>query len=146
MQLASPAFTQEEQIPDNYTCKGDDISPPLTIADIPEGTKSLALIVNDPDAPSGSWTHWLVWNIPPETKEILEDSVPESAVLGENDFGRNEYGGPCPPSGTHRYHFKIYALDTVLALEPGASREELEEAMEEHVLDSAELVGLYSKD
>ena len=146
MKLTSPAFSQEEQIPDEYTCQGKNISPPLAIFDIPETARSLALIVSDPDALSGNWTHWLVWNIPVWTKEILEDSLPEEAVVGVNDFKKTEYGGPCPPSETHRYIFKILALDKILDLEPGASREELEEAMEEHVVDSAELVGLCSKE
>jgi len=146
MKLTSPVFSQEEQIPDEYTSQGDNISPPLAISDIPEQARSLALIVSDPDVPPGDWVHWLVWNIPVRTKEILEDSLPEEAVVGTNDFKKTEYGGPYSPSETHRYIFKILALDKVLDLEPGASRGELEEAMEEHVLDSAELIGLYSKE
>lgn len=146
MRFTSPAFSQEEQIPKDYTCDGDNISPPLAIAEIPEGTESLVIIVHDPDAPSGDWTHWLVWNIPSETREILEDSLPDEAIIGTNDFKKAEYGGPCPPSGTHRYVFKLFALDTALDLDPGSSRGELEEAMEEHVLDSVELIGLYSKE
>jgi len=146
MKLTSPAFSQEEQIPDEYTCQGKNISPPLAVSDIPKEAQSLAMVVSDPDALSGNWTHWLVWNIPVQIKEILEDSLPEEAVIGINDFKKTEYGGPCPPSGTHRYIFKILALDKVLDLEPGASRGELEEIIEEHVLDSAELIGLYSKE
>ena len=145
MQVTSPVFTQEEQIPVDYSCDGENVNPPLAIANIPTGTQSLAIIVDDPDAPSGTWAHWLVWNISPSTREILEDSVPEGAILGTNDFKKMEYGGPCPPSGTHRYFFKVYALDTKLDLAEGASRGELDEAMDEHILDSAELIGLYSR-
>ena len=145
MRLTSPAFDHEEQIPKEYTCDGKNISPPLKIEAIPERTKSLAIIIIDPDAPSGTWTHWLVWNIDPQTKEILEDNIPEKAVLGTNDFNKVEYGGPCPPSGTHRYIFTALALDTILELEEDTTRGELEEAMEGHILDTAELIGLYSR-
>jgi hypothetical protein len=146
MKLTSPAFTQEEQIPEEYTCDGENVNPPLTIAEVPEGTQSLALMVEDPDAPSGTWSHWLIWNLKPESTEIMEDSVPEGAIQGTNDFKEVGYNGPCPPSGTHRYIFRLYALDALVSLEEGADRGELEEAMEEHILDSAELVGLYTKD
>lgn len=146
MRLISPAFSQEEQMPQEYTCEAENVSPPLQVAEVPSEAKSLALIVDDPDAPSATWTHWLVWNVGPGTAEIMEDTVPEGAIVGTNDFKKAEYNGPCPPSGTHRYVFKVYALDTVLDLEEGADRGELEEAMEEHILDSAELVGLFTKD
>lgn len=146
MKLTSPVFNQEEQIPEEYTCDGANISPPLTVADVPGKARSLVLTVDDPDAPAGTWTHWLVWNIDPNTQEILEDTTPDEGVVGVNDFKKVEYGGPCPPSGTHRYVFKVYALDVMLDLEEGADRGELEEAMEDHVLDSAELVGLYTSD
>ncbi len=110
MQITSSAFKDREAIPMNYTADGEDISPPLSIRDVPEGTKSLALIVDDPDAPMGTWDHWIVFNIPSDTREIAEGSAPEG-IRGMNDFGKLEYGGPAPPSGTHRYKFKIYALD-----------------------------------
>ena len=105
MKLASPAFAHNAIIPQKYTCQGEDISPPLTISDIPKGTVSLALINDDPDAPMGTWDHWLIWNIKP-TAEIKEDSAP--GTQGKNSWGRNDYGGACPPSGTHRYFFKLY--------------------------------------
>ena len=123
MKLASPAFAHNAIIPQKYTCQGKDISPPLTISEIPEGTVSLALITDDPDAPMGTWDHWLIWNIKP-TAEIKEDSAP--GTQGENSWGRNDYGGPCPPSGTHRYFFKLYALDSQLDLAKGATKAELE--------------------
>ncbi|OGD63872.1 hypothetical protein A2160_01405 [Candidatus Beckwithbacteria bacterium RBG_13_42_9] len=144
MKVTSPVFTQEEQMPEDYTCDGENVNPPLNIVNLPAGTQSLAIIVDDPDSPAGNFTHWLVWNINPQTKEIMEDSVPENAVVGTNDFKKMEYDGPCPPSGTHRYVFKVLALGTKLELGEGATREELDEAMDEHVLDSAELIGLYS--
>lgn len=143
MKISSSAFENNGLIPAKYTCNGEDINPPLFFADIPDGTESLALIAEDPDAPAGTWVHWLLWNIPPETGEIGENSVPEGALSGVNDFVKNSYGGPCPPSGTHRYFFKLYALDKKLSLPEGARKEELEKAMEGSVLDSAELVGLY---
>jgi len=140
--VKSPAFENNGFIPSKYTCDGEDVNPPLRIEGIPEGTKTLALIVDDPDAPMGTWDHWIVWNIPP-VEEIKEDSVP--GVEGLNDFNKHSYGGPCPPSGTHRYFFKVYALDTELDLSPNARKEDLEKAMEGHILAKGELVGLYSR-
>ncbi|GBD33805.1 Putative lipoprotein LppC [bacterium HR34] len=145
MIIESPAFKNNERIPQKYTCDGKDINPPLIISGIPENAKSLALIVDDPDAPMKVWVHWLLWNIPASISEIKENSVPEEAVLGMNDFGRLEWGGPCPPSGTHRYFFKVYALDTNLDLPEGSRKEDLEKAMEGHILDFAQLIGLYSR-
>jgi Raf kinase inhibitor-like YbhB/YbcL family protein len=142
MKITSPAFAHNAIIPTKYTCQGQDISPPLTISDIPEGTISLALINDDPDAPMETWDHWLIWNIKP-TGEIKEDSAP--GTQGKNSWGRNDYGGPCPPSGTHRYFFKLYALDSELDLPKGATKAELEEGMEGHILEQAELIGLYKK-
>ena len=142
MKLVSPAFAHNTIIPKKYTCQGEDISPPLTISDIPEGTVSLALINDDPDAPMATWDHWLIWNIKP-VEEIKEDSVP--GTQGKNSWGRNDYGGPCPPSGTHRYFFKLYALNCELDLQQGATKAELEAAMEGHILERAELIGLYKK-
>ncbi|MFO8016428.1 MAG: YbhB/YbcL family Raf kinase inhibitor-like protein [Candidatus Woesearchaeota archaeon] len=142
--LRSPEFGHEGRIPDKYTCKGNDINPPLEIENIPEGTESLALILDDPDAPTGTFVHWTLWDMEP-AERISEDSVPSGAVQGTNDFGKAAYGGPCPPSGEHRYFFRLYALDTKLDLEEGASREELEDAMEGHIIEKAVLMGLYSK-
>lgn len=142
MKIASSEFKHNESIPRKYTCQGQDINPPLTIEDIPPGTKSLALIVDDPDAPGGMWVHWVVYNIP-VTKEIAENSVPGNQ--GINDFNRKDYGGPCPPSGTHRYFFKIYALDTVLGPEGVVSKKQLEEKISGHILGQAEIIGLYKK-
>lgn len=142
MQLTSPEFTHQEFIPRKFTCEGEDISPALTIEDIPAATKSLALIVDDPDAPMGMWVHWVVYNMP-KISRIEENSIP--GEQGMNDFHRKDYGGPCPPSGTHRYFFKIYALDKELNLKAGLSKKELEKAMQGHIIEKAELVGLYKK-
>lgn len=145
MEITSPAFGQNERIPEKYTCDGENVSPPLLISGVPEEAKSLVLISDDPDAPVGTWTHWTLWNIQPDAMEIKENSVPVGAVEGKTSFGSSGYGGPCPPSGTHRYFFKLYALDAMLALEPGAGLRDLERVMEEHTLAKAELVGLYSR-
>jgi len=143
MKLASPEFKQNSLIPKKFTCQGADINPALVIEGAPLNTKTLALIVDDPDAPMGMWVHWVMYNIPIATR-IDEDSIP--GKQGMNDFGRHDYGGPCPPSGTHRYFFKIYALDTELDLKEGADKKALEKAMEGHILGKAELIGLYKKD
>ncbi|MGH2644536.1 MAG: YbhB/YbcL family Raf kinase inhibitor-like protein, partial [Chitinophagaceae bacterium] len=129
MQLTSGAFKNEEEIPAKYTCSGEDINPPLIISGIPAKAKSLAFILDDPDAPNGTFTHWIMWNIYPQTKNIAENSVPRNAIQGENSAGQNKYFGPCPPSGIHHYHFKIYALDTMLSLPGNAHVEQLEKAM-----------------
>lgn len=144
MLIISSAFKNNDFIPAKYTCDGDNINPPLDIDGVPEGAQSLALIVGDPDAPRGTWTHWLVWNIDPKTMEISEKSLPQWVIEGKTSFGKPGYGGPCPPSGTHRYLFKLYALDTALDLTPQADKSELEKAMAGHVLEEAELIGLYS--
>ena len=141
MKIKSPAFEQDQMIPAKYTCQGEDINPQLIISNIPKEAKSLALIVDDPDAPAGTWTHWVVFDIPVENSEIKENTIP--GTQGLNNFGRNEWGGPCPPSGTHRYFFKIFALDTDLKLKEGTEREVVEKAMKEHVLDKAELMGKF---
>jgi Raf kinase inhibitor-like YbhB/YbcL family protein len=138
----STAFREGEPIPAKYTCEGRDINPPLDIGDIPEKAKSLALIVDDPDAPRKTWVHWLVWNIP-ITHHLKEDTVP--GEQGWNSFKRFSYGGPCPPSGTHRYFFKVYALDTLLKLTSQTSQKELEQAMNEHILAFGELMGVYAR-
>jgi Raf kinase inhibitor-like YbhB/YbcL family protein len=145
MFITSPAFEHNSTIPSKYTCDGDNMSPPLAFGDIPADTQSLVLIVDDPDAPVGLWVHWLVWNISPDTAAIEESSVPEGAVQGTNSGEVARYEGPCPPDGEHRYFFKLYALDTELNLPTEAGKEELEERMVGHVLDKAELVGLYER-
>ncbi|RMD67029.1 YbhB/YbcL family Raf kinase inhibitor-like protein [Candidatus Pacearchaeota archaeon] len=145
MEISSPAFAHNSPIPSKYTCDGQDINPPLTFANVPSSAKELVLIVDDPDAPAGVWTHWVVYNIPPQTAGIDENSIPANAVQGTNSWGKSAYGGPCPPSGTHRYFFKLYALNSPLQLSPGASKTELENAMQGKVIASAELVGTYTR-
>jgi hypothetical protein len=145
LKITSPAFVTNGYIPARFTCDGNDVNPPLEIAHVPAEAKSLALIVDDPDAPVGMWVHWVVWNIDPATREIAEDNVPLTAIQGKNDWKRNSYGGPCPPSGVHRYFFKLYALDTRLNLVTGTTKTDLEKAMHGHILADAELIGLYKK-
>lgn len=145
MKLASSAFSHNQAIPAKYTCNGENINPPLSILDVPQNAKSLVLIMDDPDAPAGTWVHWIVWNIDPTTKEIAENSVPAGAIQGKTSFGSVGYGGPCPPSGTHRYFFKLYALDATLSLSPSAIKPDLEKAMNGHILEKTELIGLYSR-
>ncbi len=145
MKITSTAFTNNQKIPSKYTCDGENITPPLQFADVPERTKSLALIVDDPDAPAKTWVHWVVFNINPKIKEIPEGGTPEGAQLGMTDSGQKEYHGPCPPSGIHRYFFKLYALDTTLDLPEGANKNETESKMTGHVIDSAQLVGIYKR-
>jgi len=140
--ITSPAFEKNKLIPSKYTCDGDDVNPPLNIEGIPKETKSLVLIVDDPDASKGTWDHWIVWNIP-LTNKIEENSVP--GTEGLNDFRKHSYGGPCPPSGTHRYFFKVYALDTKLDLDPNSRKKDIEKAMKDHILAKGELIGLYSR-
>jgi Raf kinase inhibitor-like YbhB/YbcL family protein len=142
MRISSPDFGNNQFIPASFTCDGEDINPSLVIEDIPKEAKSLALIVDDPDAPMGTWVHWVVYDIP-VTNRIEQNSIP--GKQGINDFRRKDYGGPCPPSGTHRYFFKIYALDRIFNLKEGISKEALEEVMLGHILDKAELVGLYKR-
>ena len=142
LKISSPSFQHEEFIPAEYTCEGKDRNPPITIQSIPEGTKSLALIIDDPDAPNGTFDHWLIWNIEPAGR-IDENSAP--GTQGRNSTGKNGYKGPCPPSGTHHYHFKMYALDLELDLKSGADKTMLEQAMKDHILASGELIGLYAK-
>jgi len=144
LKLASSAFENNSTIPSKYTCDGEDINPPLDISGIPSNAKSLLLIVDDPDAPTGTWNHWIVWNIPIVSK-IDENSVPNRAIQGINDFDKHIYGGPCPPSGTHRYMFKLYALDTTLDRDSNSEKNDVLKAMEGHVLDQTVLIGLYKK-
>ena len=143
MKIGSPAFSENGKIPKEYTCDGQDTSPPLVIENPPANTASFALIMDDPDAPVGTWVHWVVWNIDPATREIAFAAVPKGAVQGINDFGKKAYGGPCPPSGSHRYFFKLFALNALLTLAPGSTKGDLEKAMKEHILARAELVGKF---
>jgi Raf kinase inhibitor-like YbhB/YbcL family protein len=144
MKIESSEFKHGEAIPAVFTCQGDDKSPPLKISDVPAEAKSLVLIVDDPDAPGGTWVHWLVWNIPPDTGVFDQNHVPNGAVQGKNSWGRAGYGGPCPPSGTHRYFFKLYALDDMLPLS-SANVQQLEKAMKPHIIEQCELMGTYRK-
>ena len=143
MKLESLEFENNQFIPAKFTCDGEDINPSLIIEEVPEETKRFTLIVEDPDAPMGTWVHWIVFNIH-VTDIIEENSVP--GTQGTNDFRKLEYGGPCPPSGTHRYFFKLYALDEKLHLEEGCKKKELEKVMEGHILATAELIGLYTRE
>jgi len=145
LKISSPVFENNGNIPAKYTCTGKDVNPPLLIENVPAKAKSLALIVDDPDAPAGTWVHWVMWNISPGTGEIKENSVPAGAMQGLNDFRRHDYGGPCPPSGTHRYFFKLYAVDTVLNLNPNSRKTDIEKAMQGHIIGQAQIVGLYRK-
>ena len=138
-------FEDGEQIPVRYTCDGEDISPPLEFLSVPSNARSLLLIIDDPDSPSRVWTHWILWNISPDMREIEEGTSPEGAEEGINDFGNCGYGGPCPHSGTHKYQFKLYALDTLISLSPGSTKGEVEETVKGHIIDKALLVGLYSR-
>jgi len=141
--VSSPAFTSGKPMPAKFSNKGQNLSPELRVANLPAKAKSLVLIVDDPDSPSGLWTHWLVWNLP-LTPVIHEGKVPSCAVQGKNSFGNDHYDGPVPPSGTHRYFFRVYALDAMLVLPAGASREELDAAMHDHVVETGETFGTYS--
>lgn len=150
IEVKSGAFANEGMIPKLHTCEGKDLSPQLSWTTPPEGTKSLALIADDPDAPRGTWVHWVMYDIPPDVKELPE-GVPGDKTLkngakhGITDFKRPGYGGPCPPSGTHRYFFKLYALDTTLNLEPGATKDQLLKAMEGHIVAQGQLMGKYKR-
>jgi hypothetical protein len=145
MTLTSTAFAHQGFIPSQHACDSKDVSPPLNISGVPEAARSLALIVDDPDAPRGDWVHWTIWNIDPRTAAVGEGAALAGAIEGQTDFGRPGYGGPCPPSGTHRYFFKLYALDTTLGLPASSRKAELERAMEGHILEQATLIGLYRR-
>jgi Raf kinase inhibitor-like YbhB/YbcL family protein len=145
MKISSSAFQEGGTIPEKFSKNGQNVSPELRIEGAPAETKSLALIVDDPDAPGGLFTHWLLWTIDPKTTRIAEGSGPNNGVQGKNDFGDIGYGGPQPPSGTHRYYFKVFALDRPLGLKPGAKRKEVDAAMKGHVIAQGELMGRYSK-
>ncbi|MEK6891746.1 MAG: YbhB/YbcL family Raf kinase inhibitor-like protein [Nanoarchaeota archaeon] len=144
MQLTSSAFQHNSIMPSEFTCDGENINPPLSIIDVPANAKSLVLIVDDPDAPAGTWDHWVVFNMLPSTKQIGKNSQPQG-VAGKNSGGRNNYQGPCPPSGTHRYFFKLYALDATLNLPEGSGKKQVESAMQGHILAKTELIGLYKR-
>jgi len=145
MKITSSAFQEGGNIPSKFTCDGADASPALRLEQIPAEAKSLVLILDDPDAPSGLFTHWTVWNIDPKTTEIAENSAPANGVQGKNDFGKSGYGGPCPPSGTHRYYFKVFALDQQLDLAAGSKRAQLDAAMRGHDIAQGALMGRYSR-
>lgn len=150
IQLTSTAFESGGKIPKKYTCEGDDVSPPLAWSGVPAGAVSLALIVDDPDAPAGTWVHWVHYNLPP-TLTGLPEGVPPIRKLangdfqGQNDFRKIGYNGPCPPGGTHRYFFKLFALDKLVNLEPGATKSQLLKAMEGHILAQGQLEAEYSR-
>lgn len=154
LSLTSPAFDSGATIPQKYSCQGEDISPALDFSAPPANTKSLALLVDDPDAPAGTWTHWVVYNLPAEALKLAEGAsrakgqpaqLPSGAVQGKNSFNRGDYGGPCPPSGTHHYYFRLYALDITLPADPPLDRPALLKAMDGHVLGQGELMGTYQK-
>lgn len=166
MQITSPEFLNNKLIPSKYTCDGDGVNPPLSFADVPKQAVTLALVVDDPDAssftsnsakatsdfqnatedkPKGTWVHWLVWNMAPTLESISENSVPQGVIQGQGSSGQNVYGSPCPPSGQHRYFFKLYALDTKLTIPSYSTSVDLEKAMEGHIISQAQLIGLYQK-
>ncbi len=145
MILKSSAFSHNGNIPSKYTCDGENLRPHLSIENAPKNTKSFVLIVHDPDAPAKDWLHWTIWNIAPEIREIPENTVPYGTLQGMTDFGETGWGGPCPPSGTHRYFFELYALDTILDIAQGSDRKTLEDAISPHVIEKAQLIGLYKR-
>ena len=149
MKLTSSAFKDQGEIPSLYTCEGDNTNPPLSISDVPPNAKSLVLLVDDPDVPKslrgdGMWDHWVLFNIDPHTKKISEKTAP--GICGKNTSGQNKYEGPCPPDRKHRYFFKLYALDIRLTIGAGASKKEVERAMQGHILAEAQLMGHYEKE
>lgn len=145
MKILSQAFNPETEIPSKYTCDGENISPPLKLENIPQDAKELVLVVDDPDAPMGTWIHWVVFNLKPIDQEILEGKLPPQAKQGLNSFGYTRYGGPCPPSGRHRYFFKLFALDEALNLPDGSPFEKIKKFIETHTLAYAEFFAYYSR-
>ena len=145
LKISSPAFEYDGEIPKKYTCDGANVNPRLKIENVPANTKSLALVFDDIDAPRGTYVHWVLWNIDPYLKEIKENSVPEGAVQGVNDFKKRHYGGPCPPGRAHKYVFRIYALDILLSLNPNLTKKDLEKAIEGHIISRAQLAGVYKR-
>jgi len=144
MRITSPSFVSYKSIPSKYTCDGKNINPPLTIKGVPEGSKSLVLIMSDPDAPGGTRIHWTIWNMDPALKQIVEGITPPG-IEGKTSFGRTGYEGPCPPAGRHRYFFELYALDDILNLPAYSDKQALEKAMEGHINASTEMIVFYSK-
>jgi len=142
LRIASEAFKTNGSIPSKFTCEGTNVNPSLIISGLPMATKTLAVILEDPDAPKGVFVHWIVWNIPP-TNKILENTIPGEE--GMNDFKKKHYAGPCPPAGTHHYHFKVYALDNFLHLDPSSGKAELEAAMDKYIIGFGELIGQYTR-
>jgi len=150
IKLTSTAFKEGESIPRQYTCDGVNVSPSLEWSGVPKSAKTLVIIADDPDAPAGTWVHWVLYNLPADNIGMVEnlpatDELRAGGFQGKNDFGKIGYGGPCPPSGTHRYFFKIYALDSELPLKAGATKAEVEKAMEGHVVAQGQLMGTYRK-
>jgi Raf kinase inhibitor-like YbhB/YbcL family protein len=150
MEISSPSFKSGEFIPLKYTCDGDDVSPALNWDNVPDETKSFALISDDPDAPMGTWVHWVLYNLPPDLRSLPEGvpknkQIENGAMQGISDFRRTGYGGPCPPGGAHRYFFKLYALDIMLNLDPGASKVGVVKAMQGHIITQCELMGKYRR-
>jgi Raf kinase inhibitor-like YbhB/YbcL family protein len=145
MELLCPAFNNYDIIPDKFTCFGANVSPELHFVDVPIGTKSLALTLEDPDAPTKVFAHWLIWNLNPVKDILPEDRVPEKSMEGINDFGAKGYGGPCPPSGTHRYYFRLFALRDELRLDPNTKVDQLKESIKDLIIEEAELIGLCAK-
>lgn len=145
MKIESTTFKNNEKISSKYTCDGENINPELVLNDVPKEAKELVLIMDDPDAPRGTWDHWVLWNIPPKITNIAENSVPLGATLGLNSSGKNEYQGPCPPSGSHRYFFKLYAINILITLKENANKKDLLNAIEGHILAEAELIGKYKR-
>lgn len=145
MKISSPDFNEGASIPSRFTCDGANVNPTLQVSGVPSAAKSLVLIVDDPDAPAGTWTHWLIWNLKADLTEIPAHSVPAGAVQGVNDFGKSNYGGPCPPSGTHRYFFHLYALDSVLELPAHSNRKALDQAMRGHIVGEGKYMGRYAR-
>ncbi len=150
MTLTSSAFSEGSQIPSEYTCDGADISPPLAWGDVPTATQSFALICDDPDAPRGTWVHWVLYDLPATVTDLPtnvppQQKLPNGAKQGRNDFGKIGYGGPCPSRGTHRYVFKLYALEAQLGLDAGATKQQVLQAMEGHVLAEGQLIGTYGR-
>ncbi len=145
MRIKSPAFEENQPIPPIFACDGQNHNPPLELIDVPTNAQSLTLIMDDPDAPTGTFTHWMIWNIPPLTSNIEEKNVPLEAEEGLNSAGHKGYMGPCPPSGTHRYFFKLYALNKKLAISPNISKQELEREIDQALIEKAQFMGLYSK-
>lgn len=150
IKITSSAFSEGGMIPAKYTCDGEDISPPLKWEAVPEGTVSIALICDDPDAPMGTWVHWILYNLPPDTKQLSEkfpddETLPNQARQGITDFGKTGYGGPCPPGGTHRYYFKIYALDTKIDIVKIADKASVVQSMQGHIIGEGTLMGRYKR-